>query len=286
MRASATRTLQTALLALFILGIMALALSGYLAPISRLALAPLISAQTWLSGRFQIVRSLLSQPQDVTRLRQENTDLQAEVSRLQAEIIDLKQQLSETRVLSALVDFARVHPDNSYVSASVIGRDPSPFVKYVIINRGSDQGVRRGMPVVTAQGLAGRVVAVTAGAARVQLITDPESSVNVRIEPSAPQAMLNGSLTSELNVDMIPQSSNVLVGELVLTSGLGGNYPSNLLVGQVTGVRRKETDLFQTASIQPVVDFSRLEIVMVITNFRPVDITPLVPTPGTPAEAP
>jgi rod shape-determining protein MreC len=286
MRASTTRTLQTAFLALLILGLIALALGGYLSPFTRLALTPVLSAQTWLATRFQAVRSLLSQPQDVTRLRQENADLQAEVSRLQAEIIDLKQQLSETQVLSALVDFARVHPENRYASASVIGRDPSPFVKYVIINRGSDQGIRRGMPVVTDKGLAGRIVAVTAGASRVQLITDPASSVNVRIDPSAPQAMLLGSLIGDLTVDMIPQSAEVLPGQLVLTSGLGGNYPANLLVGQVTGVRRKETDLFQTASTQPVVDFSRLEIVMIITNFRPVDITPLVPTPGAPAAAP
>ncbi len=282
MRASKTRTLQTAFLALMILGLMALALGGYLSPLTRLALNPLISAQTWLTTRFLVLQGLLSQPQDVTRLREENRNLQAEVSTLQAEIIDLKQQLSETRVLSALVDFARVHPDNRTMAASVIGRDPSPFVKYVIINRGSDEGIRHGMPVVTAQGLVGRIIAVTADAARVQLITDPASAVNVRIEPSAPQAMLVGSLTSELSVDMIPQSSNVQVGELVLTSGLGGNYPSNILVGQVTGVRRKETDLFQTASVQPVVDFSRLEIVLIITNFRPVDISPLVPTPENP----
>jgi rod shape-determining protein MreC len=282
MRASTTRTLQMAFLAFLILGVISLALGGYLSPLTRLALTPVISAQTWLTTRFEVIRGLLSQPQDVSRLRQENTDLQAEVSRLQAEIIDLKQQLSETRVLSALVDFARVHPDNRTMAASVIGRDPSPFAKYVIINRGSDEGVRRGMPVVTAQGLVGRIVAVTAGAARVQLITDPDSAINVRIEPSAPQAMLAGSLTGELTVDMIPQSSAVQVGELVLTSGLGGNYPPNILIGQVTGVRRKETELFQTASVQPVVDFSRLDIVLIITNFRPVDISPLVPTPENP----
>lgn len=282
MRASTTRTLQMAFLAFLILGVITLALGGYLSPLTRLALTPVVSAQTWLTTRFQVIRSLLSQPQDVTRLRQENSDLQAEVSRLQAEIIDLKQQLSETRVLSALVDFARVHPDNRTMAASVIGRDPSPFAKYVIINRGSDEGVRRGMPVVTAQGLVGRIVAVTSSAARVQLITDPDSAINVRIDPSAPQAMLLGSLTGELTVDMIPQSSAVQAGELVMTSGLGGNYPPNILIGQVTGVRRKETELFQTASVQPVVDFSRLEIVLIITNFRPVDISPLVPTPENP----
>jgi rod shape-determining protein MreC len=81
---------------------------------------------------------------------------------------------------------------------------------------------------------------------------------------------------------MIPQSASVQTGDLVLTSGLGGNYPPNIIVGQVTGVRSRDTDLFKRASIQPVVDFNKLEIVLVITNFRPVDISPLIPTPGAP----
>jgi rod shape-determining protein MreC len=197
-------------------------------------------------------------------------------------VIALKQQLSETQVLSALVDFARVQPENRYLAATVIGRDPSPFVQYVIINRGSDDGLRRGMPVVTQQGLVGRVAAVTSGAARVQLITDPASSINVRLEPSRAQAVVLGDLTGELSLDMIPQSAEVKVGDLILTSGLGGNYPSDILIGQVTGVRQIETDLFQHASVQPVVDFSKLEIVLIITNFRPVEISPLVPTLITP----
>ena len=165
---------------------------------------------------------------------------------------------------------------------SVIGRDPSPFVKYVIINRGSDDGLRRGMPVVTSQGLVGRVAAVTAGAGRCELITDPASSVNVRVEPSGAQAVLLGSVTGDLTLDMIPQSAVVQVGDLVLTSGLGGNYPGDILIGQVTSVRKRETDLFQSATVQPVVDFSKLEILLTITNFRPVDIRPLVPTVAAP----
>jgi len=218
----------------------------------------------------------------LVRLRQHNLELEAEVSRLQAEIIELKQQISETRILSALVEFARVHPDNRYVAAAVIGQDPSPFVKYIIINRGSDAGLRRGMPIVTQQGLAGRVAAVTASAARVKLITDPVSSVNVRLEPSGAQAVLLGSFTDDLSLEMIPQAAAVQVGDLVLTSGLGGNYPTDVLIGQITSVRRRETDLYQTAVVQPVVDFSKLEIVLVITNFRPVDIGPLVPSPAAP----
>jgi rod shape-determining protein MreC len=114
------------------------------------------------------------------------------------------------------------------------------------------------------------------------LITDTASDINVRLEPGRAQAMLNGLVTGEISLEMIPQSAEIEVGDLVLTSGLGGNYPANILIGQVTGVRSRDYDLFQSASVQPVVDFSQLEIVLVITNFRPVDISPLVPTPGVP----
>lgn len=280
MRSSSVRSLQTVVLVLVIVGVIALALGGYLAPLSRMVLNPLVSAQTWLATRFQALQNYLNAPQDLARLRSRNAELEAEVSRLQSEIIELKQQISEVRVLSALVDFARVNPENRYVAAAVIGRDPNPFLKYVIINRGSDDSLRRSMPVVTQQGMVGRIAAVTAGAARIQLITDPDSSVNVRIEPSKAQAVLRGSLTGELTLEMIPQAATIEVGDLVLTSGLGGNYPADILVGQVTSVRRKETDLFQSAAIQPVVDFSKLEIILVITNFRPVEIEPLIPSIG------
>lgn len=282
MRSFSARTWQTAVLAFIVIGLIALALGGYLSPVTRVLMAPVINAQTWLSTRYALVQNYFNAPQDLGRLRQRNQELEAENARLESQIIELEQQLSETRILSALVDFARVHPQNRYVAASVIGRDPSPFVKYVIINRGSDDSLRRGMPVVTSQGLVGRIAAVTAGAGRVELIINPASSINVRLEPSGTQAVLLGSVTGELTLDMIPQSASVQVGDLVLTSGLGGNYPGNILIGQITSIRRLETDLFQTASVQPVVDFSRLEILLVITNFQPVDIAPLVPTPAAP----
>ena len=283
MNPTPTRTsLQTVVLILIVAGLILLALGGYLTPVSRYVVTPVVSAQTWLASRYQAIQNLVSAPQDLTRLRQRNTELEAEVSRLESQIIDLQQQLSETRILSALVDFARVHPENRYLAASVIGRDPSPFLQYVIIHRGSDDGLRRGMPVVTQQGLVGRISKVTAGAATVQLISDAAAKVNVRIEPSRAQALLQGQITGEVSLDMIPQAAKVQVGDLVLTSGLGGNYPDNILIGQITGVRRRDYDIFQQASVQPVVDFSQLEIVLVITNFRPVDISPLVPTPGAP----
>ena len=272
------RSFQTAALAILVIGILLLALGGYLTPVSRFALSPFIGAQTWLASRYLAIRDFMTAPRDVARLSQLNDQLEAEVARLQSQIIELQQQNSELQVLSALLDFARTHAENEYITAAVIGRDISPFLHYVIINRGSDDDLRRGMPVVSSQGLVGRIAAVTADGARVQLITDPDSVINVRIQPSGAEGTLEGSITGDISVENIPQDAIIQTGDLILTSGLGGNFPPDMLVGQVSGVRQQPVELFQTASVESVVDFSQLEIVLVIVNFRPVNITPLIPS--------
>jgi rod shape-determining protein MreC len=180
-------------------------------------------------------------------------------------------------VLAALVDFSQSNPESVYKAATVIGRDPSPFLHYIMINVGSNDGVRTGMPVVTNQGLVGRIDAVIADASRVQLVTDPGAAVNVRLQNADTDAVLIGSVTGDLGLQMISQDVDVEEGDVVLTSGLGGDYPADLLVGQLYNLRKRDYELFQTASVQSAVDFTRLEIVLVIMNFKPVDITPLIP---------
>jgi rod shape-determining protein MreC len=259
------------------LSLIILALSGYLNPVIRLALTPLIEAQTWVSQRYQAIQTFLNAPADLARLNQRNLELEAENARLQIQIIELQEQVSEAQVLATLLDYARSRAENRYLAAAVIAYDTSPFLKYIVINRGSDDGLRSGMPVVTDQGLVGQISAVTAGAARVQLITDPASAVNVRLQNSDVDAVLRGSLTSDIILEMIPQTANLQSGDLLVTSGLGGNYPPNLVIGQITNVRKRDLDLFQSASVQPAVDFGSLEIVLIIINFRPIDISPLLP---------
>ncbi len=272
---------QLGFFALVAVGLVILALSGYLTPVTRLVLGPLVNAQTWLSERFQAIQEFTTAPSDLAVLRAQISELEAENSRLQIQVIELQQQVQVAAVLSTLVDYARSRADNRYIAAAVIGYDTSPFLRYVIINRGSDDGLRRGMPIVTNQGLVGHIAAVTSSAARVQLITDPSSSINVHLQQADAEAVLQGQITSEVTLEMVPQSANVEPGELIVTSGLGGNYPPNLVVGQVTSVRKRDFDLFQSAAVQPAVDFARLEIVLVIINFKPVDVSPLIPS-GTP----
>jgi rod shape-determining protein MreC len=277
MNPTTSRSGHTVVLILFVAGLLALALGGYLTPVSRFILNPAISVQAWISTRSQAVQDLITSPSDLSHMRHRVLELEAENARLQTQIIELQEQTAEMSILTALLEFRRSNPENRYIAATVVGRDPSPFMKYINIDRGSDDGLRRGMPVVTHQGLVGRVAAVTAGGARVQLITDPGSRINVRIQPSDAEAVLLGDITGEVYLDWIPQDAKVQPGDLIFTSGFGGNYPPNNLIGQVSAVRRRDYDLFQTTAVQPVVDFSKLQIVMVITNFRPVDVTPLSP---------
>jgi len=279
MRGLFSRTLQTTIIFLVVGGIMALALGGYFSSASNVFTGSLVNLQTWFSARFVALQDFFTSPRDIASLRQRNAELEGELAELQAQVIQLQQEVGDTQILAALLDFERARPENTYRPAAVIGRDPSPFLHYVIINRGSNDGILRGMPVVTNQGLIGRVDAVIADAARVQLITDPASSVNVRLQNAETEASLIGSVSGDVTLDLIPQDVNIEQGDLVLTSGLGGGYPPDLIVGQIVNVRSRDFDLFQQATVQPVVDFNRLEVVLVIVNFQPVDITPLVPAP-------
>jgi rod shape-determining protein MreC len=277
-----SRSLQTTIIFLVVGGILALALGGYFSSASNRFTGSLVNVQTWVSTRAQALQDFFTAPRDIASLRTRNTALETEVSQLQAQVIELQQRVNETDVLAALVDFSRTNPESTYRAAAVIGRDPSPFLHYVVINRGSNDGIRRGMPVVTNQGLIGRVDAVIADAARVQLITDPASSINVHLQNAGTDAILMGSVTGDVSLDMISQDASVEPGDLILTSGLGGGYPPDLIIGQVLSVRSLDVELFQQATVQPTVDFSLLQIVLVITNFRPVDISPLVPAAITP----
>ena len=279
MRNLFSRTLQTTIIFLVVGGVMALALGGYFSSASNVFTGSLVNLQAWFSARFVAVQDFLTAPRDMAALQQRNVELESEVAELQAQVIQLQQEVGETQILAALVDFSRANPENTYRAAAVIGRDPSPFLHYVIINRGSNDGILRGMPVVTDQGLVGRVDAVIADAARVQLITDPASTVNVRIQNAEEDATLRGSVEGNVTLDQIPQDTALQPGDLVLTSGLGGGYPPDLIIGQVINIRARDFDLFQQATIQPVVDFNHLQIVLIIVNFKPVDFSPLIPVP-------
>ena len=268
MRRSTSQAIIAVTLILLATGLLVLSLSGHLAPLQGLILHPLSGVQSWIALRVAATRELLYSSRDIASLREEIARLESEVTRLQQEIISLREQSAEAEILAALLDYARAQPESSYKAANVIGQDVSPFLRSIWINAGSDTGFSRGMPVITQRGLVGRIVEVFPTIARVQLITDPEASVNVKLQQSRADGLLAPQLNGELWVDLIDQTVTVSQGELVLTSGLGGKYPTDIPVGQILNVRRRDYELFQQAVIQPSVDFDDIDIVLVITNFH------------------
>ncbi|MFP3853974.1 MAG: rod shape-determining protein MreC [Anaerolineales bacterium] len=262
--------IYAALLLLISLAILALSLGGFLQPVESLAFRPLGALGSWLSVRIDAVSDLLSSPSDVAALRARVQELESENAQLQQEIIGLRERVAEAEVLSALVQYARSQPDSSYLATRVISRDASPFIRSIWIQAGSDDGIAHGMPVVTNRGLVGRVVEVFATASRVQLITDPEGAVSVRLQDSRADGLLQAQLNGDIRITAIDQDAELQEDEIVLTSGLGGLYPPNIPVGQVTSIRRRDFEIFQQAVVQPSVDFDEIELVLVITNFRPL----------------
>ncbi len=257
------------------LGLIILALSGGLGSISISITSGMVDAQEFVYSRFVVLKEFFTIPRDVVTLRQRNAQLESELARLQADVVTLQKSVEEGEILAALVKYSRTNPENTFQAANVIGRDPSPFLRYLIIDKGSSHGILKGMPVVTEQGLVGRVDAVISDAARVQLITDSASVVNIRLDKAQRDAVLRGSPNGDLLIELLSQDIIVEPGEVVLTSGISGGYPSDLIIGQIINVKKKDSDLFQEATVQPVVDFRNLKLVMVIRNFKSIDITPL-----------
>ena len=161
-------------------------------------------------------------------------------------------------------------PDDQFLVARVIAKDPSNLKERIAIDRGSDDGVAEGMVVMSAaNSLIGVVSSALDDFAWVTLITDPNSSVNAMVMESRTQGVVSGTLHNGLRMELLPQETEVEPGSTVATSGLGGNFPDALLIGEVVSVQGSPQDIFQKAEVQPAADLARLENVLVLISFQP-----------------
>jgi rod shape-determining protein MreC len=159
-----------------------------------------------------------------------------------------------------------------------VGTEPNPYLRYVTINVGTLQGVEIGMPAVSGGAvLVGRIAQVGPRTAKVELLTDPDSSVAALLQTSRVTGLVVGQPDGTLRMEYIPQEENIDVGDIVLTSGLGGVMPKGLVIGQVTEVQKLDYALFQTAIVRPAIDFSRLELLLVITAFEQIPLEEPLP---------
>lgn len=245
---------------------------GFLAPIENLAELPLL----WMNGFLN--RIAISSSEGITDfaqlrdLRARNAALEEALARFQTELVELREIENDYKRLTELLDYRDSRTAQQFLTADVIGVDQSGQRRSIVINRGSRDGVANGMPVVTGQGLVGRVVNVASTFSRVLLITDPTSAVSVRVQNSRVEGSIIGQLSGSLLLTFIPLDADLNEGDLIITSGVGGNFPADVATGQVTSVRQFQFELFQEAQVRSLIDFDTLEFVLVVTSFEPIDL--------------
>jgi rod shape-determining protein MreC len=256
---------------LTLVAILALVLheAGQLQPVEDLAQLIIAPVQRSFDGLVNSTGDVFGLFSEVRELRAENQDLQDENDHLRSENIRLKDLEAENITLRDLLKFSRNTPNYITQAADVIGRDPSPYFNSITINVGDDQGLKPGMPVITGgSALVGRVREVNPRTSKVQLLQDVNSAVNTLIQSSRANGLVKGQPDGSLLMDYIPLEEEVAVGDIVLTSGWGGDLPRSLVVGQVTDVTKRDIDLFQSAALRPAADLNRLEVVLVILSFE------------------
>lgn len=259
-----------ALAASLFLALGAVAFSGqrWLGPLEDEALqlfAPL--QRTAARGTSWVAQKLtLEGRQELSR---DNATLRKTVAQLTQEIVRLREAEQENERLRALLNYVRQHPGQEYLLASIIGWEPDNLVRAVLIDRGTDHGVQEGMVIVAEGGLVGKVARAYQGTAKVRLITDPGSAVSALIQRSRVQGLSQGHPNGRLKLAFVARGEDVTLGDVVLTSGLGGGFPKGVFIGQVTNIRGEDADLFQEITVEPSFRPLELEQVLVLMDFMP-----------------
>jgi len=203
--------------------------------------------------------------------RERAVELSREVNRLRAENAALGQLRAENERLAGLLGFARARPEERGVGARVVGARMDPKgLQLVTVDRGAEDGVRRMMPVVAADGVVGRVHTVSGHSADVLLLTDRNSSIAVRVDRSRARANVRGTGgPGPARLEHALRSDDLIEGDALVTSGTDGVFPRGLRVGAVTRLRRAGHGLYQAAEVVPAVDVNRLEEVLVLVSSDP-----------------
>lgn len=241
--------------------------TGYLQPVEdavATVLAPLQYTLDWLGTAVSDGAQTL---RDLRTLQTRVHELEQTVDRLMIENVRLREAELMLADLREQLQFKLANPTYELLAAEVIGRDPSNLLHYVIIDRGAADGIAAGMPAVTARGLVGRVTTVYPNSARVLLLTDLASSVSALVQSSRTTGVVQGQGQRGLTMRYIEQSAQVQVGDVILTSGLGGNFPKGLVIGQVTAISRSDVEMFQEVQVQSAVNFDRLERILIVQGF-------------------
>jgi rod shape-determining protein MreC len=210
----------------------------------------------WIGGLRENYDTLAGFRAENERLRRRIEDLEVERQKL------LEAQATNDR-LKQLLDFRAALPGKA-VTASIIGNSATSWFQSCLLDKGSADGVRKGMAVVTPLGVVGQVVAVTPRTAKVLLLTDPNSGIDVLVQRTRARGIVSGSLENGTVLKYVKRSEDIQEGDRLLTSGTDGVFPKGMMVGTVIKVMKQHIGLFQFVEVLPAVQPARVEEVQIV----------------------
>lgn len=238
---------------------------NYIGDIFSTILSPF---QKFISYSDKKINDFFAHFEDIDKLREENEVLKQRVDELVYEnekLIDLKIKNEELR---RALDIKDQYSTMEMVGANIIAKDMGNWFDIFTIDRGTRDGIEINYPVVTSNGLVGRVMETDLFTSKVIAIIDEDSSISARLSKTSDIVVVKGDRNLKDQglciMNYIPADADVSAGDRVETSGVGGIYPKGILIGKVKEVRQKTNELDRYAIIEPVVDFKRLEEVFIL----------------------
>lgn len=211
-----------------------------------------------ISGISNVVGNLTADSDTLTELKNQNAELKAEVARLS----EYEQQAD---TLTSLLELRNTYNLVS-CAASVIAHSTDSWSSTITIDKGTSSGIDVGMPVSSASGIIGQVSEVSLTTATVRLITDENSGVSAMDQASRAQGQLVGSADGTLRLTLVRTDQNIAVGDMVITSGLGGVYPRGLPLGTISNITKSSGAMYYEVTVEPLSSMTSLESVLVITS--------------------
>ena len=237
----------------------------YVQDICNIFVMPIQNGFTYLKNKISGNDSFFS---DMDTLKAENEELKKKNSELEQSLREYEILKAENETLKEYVNLKDKYKEYSTVPAYVINRDISNYSDTIVINVGKNDEIEANMTVISDQGLVGHILSVTDTTAKVQTIIDTASSVSSTISTTRDSIIVSGTLdnNSMLKATYIPTDATLVQGDNVETSGLGGIYPKGIHIGTISQIVNTKNITDRYAMIEPAVDFSKLETVLVITN--------------------
>lgn len=236
---------------------------SYAESLASSTVMPVQNGLTYLKNKIQGNTSFFS---DINKIKEENQKLKQANSELEVKLRELESLKAENTTLQEYVNLAKKYSEYNTIPAYIINRDVSNYSSTIIINVGTDDGVDVNMTVISDKGLVGHIISVTKRTAKVQVIVDAASTVSATMSSSNESIVCKGTIDNNkvLRATYIPTGAELIQGDSIVTSGMGGIYPKGIHIGTIKEIVTTRNSMDRYAIIEPAVDFSKTYTVLVI----------------------